>query len=126
MLACIETLDWEGMPEEQIFYLQCWEELGHDKGGLELAKLGCHIAGHAEVGVLVYGAGDEAAHIFPPAKDVGEAVRDAGGGLGGREGDFADVVRFVQAEDGAHHVHRHQPALKDAKSARLPFSRRNL
>ena len=41
---------------------------------------------------LVYGAWNEAAHVFLPAEDVWEAVWEAGGGLGGREGDFTDVV----------------------------------
>lgn len=73
-------------------HLKSGEELGHDEGGLEVAELGGDVPGHAEVGVLVDRAGDEAAHVLARAEDVGEAVGEAGGRLGGREGDLADVV----------------------------------
>ena len=50
------------------------------------------VAGEAEVGVLVDGAGDEAGYVGCFAEDLGERVGEGRCGLNGGEVDFPDVV----------------------------------
>lgn len=58
-----------------------------------------------EVGVLVNGAGDEAAHVLAVAKDVREHPGEAGRRLHRRKADLADVVVLREPKDAAHLRH---------------------
>ena len=73
-----------------------------DEGGFLVFHLLGVFAALAEIGVLVYGAGDEAG--YRPrlervvAENLRERSREAGGGLNGAEVEFADVVAVIEAE----------------------------
>jgi len=48
---------------------------------------------------LVDGGGDQAGHVLALAKDVWERVGERGNGLNGREGELADGIGLIKAED---------------------------
>jgi len=66
---------------------------------LDVTELACVVAALAEVGVLVYGARDEAGDFGDGfgvgAEDEGEGGCEGGGGLHGWEGELGDVVAGV-------------------------------
>ena len=90
-------------------HLERGEEAGLDEGRLVLTQAGGHVARHAEVGVLVDGAGHEAADVLARAKHVRERVGEGRRRLHGGEGDLPDVVVRGQPKDALDLVHGHAP-----------------
>lgn len=78
--------------------------------GLDELHPGRNVPALPEVGVLVYGAGDEARDFGDffgvVAEDEGEAGCEGSGGLHGREGEFCDVV----AAKGVNFTHEKLPS----------------
>mmetsp|Transcript_2922 Transcript_2922/g.6084 ORF Transcript_2922/g.6084 Transcript_2922/m.6084 type:complete len:286 (+) Transcript_2922:900-1757(+) len=60
-----------------------------------------HVARHAEVRVLIDGAGDEALELLALAEHVREAVGEGRGRLHGGEGNLGDGVLIGEPEDAA-------------------------
>lgn len=89
--------------------LQSREEAGHDERAFGEAQARRHIARHAEVWVLVDGAWYEAANVLALPENVGEGRGEGWGGLRGWEGDLANVVLALEAEDGSDRVEGDTP-----------------
>jgi hypothetical protein len=66
-----------------------------DERGLCEVEASCYVAGHAEIGVLVYGAGNHAGDCvclgFVFAEDVWEGRCEGGGALNSSKMDFANA-----------------------------------
>jgi len=78
--------------------LEGGEETAVDESGLLPAESRRNIARHAEVRVLVDGAGNEALDVLSAAKDLREAGGEGGSSLNGRETVFSDMVRIRETE----------------------------
>ena len=87
--------------------LQRREELTEHQGGFPVPQPGSDIPGHAEISILVDGAGDETGHVGG-VQHGGEGRGEGGGCLHRREPGLAYVVRPIEPEYRSRlHTNRH-------------------
>ncbi len=72
-----------------------------DKCGFEISQARRHVSGHAEVRVLVDGAGDQARHVGAACERDWERAWKGGRCLDGGERALSDVVRHGETENGS-------------------------
>ncbi len=80
-------------------HLQPRKKLGVDERRLAIAQPGGHVPRHAEVRVLVDGAGNQARHVLLALEGDGEGGGEGRGGLHGGKGDLAAGVGLGESKD---------------------------